>query len=151
MRQWRYIVSQQEHAVELSVCPELAVRRGREAIKFYISAFGARVLHQVGGTDDNPEVVAELAIGGTSFWVSDESPAHGNHSPESLGGCSARLLLRVEDPEAIQAGAVALGAIEIAAVRNAHGWLVGRIADPFGHHWEIGKPLGSWPSAGRTG
>jgi len=20
-------------------------------------------------------------------------------------------------------------------------WRVGRIADPFGHHWEIGKPL----------
>ena len=22
-----------------------------------------------------------------------------------------------------------------------HGWRVGRIVDPFGHHWEIGKPL----------
>jgi len=22
-----------------------------------------------------------------------------------------------------------------------HGWKLGRIADPFGHHWEIGHPL----------
>ena len=26
-----------------------------------------------------------------------------------------------------------------------HGWRLGRIADPFGHHWEIGKPLRPWP------
>jgi PhnB protein len=32
-------------------------------------------------------------------------------------------------------------------VREAHGWLFGRIEDPFGHHWEIGKPLGAWPPA----
>jgi hypothetical protein len=25
---------------------------------------------------------------------------------------------------------------------------VGRIADPFGHHWEIGTPPGAWPPAG---
>jgi PhnB protein len=22
-----------------------------------------------------------------------------------------------------------------------YGWRVGRVVDPFGHHWEIGKPL----------
>jgi PhnB protein len=26
-------------------------------------------------------------------------------------------------------------------VREEHVWLNGRIVDPFGHHWEIGKPL----------
>jgi PhnB protein len=25
-------------------------------------------------------------------------------------------------------------------VAAQHGWVVGRIMDPFGHHWEIGKP-----------
>lgn len=134
--------------MELSISAELSVRRGRDAIHFYVSAFGARVLYQVGGTDDAPEVFAELAIGNTSFWVSDEAPDHGNHSPESLGGCTTRLLLRVEDPTTTQARAVSLGAIELAAVRPSHGWLVGRIADPFGHHWEIGRPLGPWPPGG---
>jgi PhnB protein len=27
------------------------------------------------------------------------------------------------------------------AVEDAHGWHIGRIADPSGHHWEIGRPL----------
>ena len=131
----------------MGVSAELSVRRGREAIAFYVAAFGARVVYQVGGADDAPEVVAELAIGGTTFWVSDEAPDHGAHSPESLGGCTVRLLLRVEDPVAAQARAVAHGATEIDPVAASHGWLIGRIADPFGHAWEIGKPLIPWPPA----
>jgi PhnB protein len=30
-------------------------------------------------------------------------------------------------------------------VERQHGWLLGRVEDPFGHHWEIGKPLVDWP------
>jgi PhnB protein len=26
-------------------------------------------------------------------------------------------------------------------VMEEHGWRLGRIIDPFGHHWEIGRPL----------
>jgi PhnB protein len=26
-----------------------------------------------------------------------------------------------------------------------HGWQLGRILDPFGHEWEIGKPIIRWP------
>ena len=130
-----------------SVSPQLSVRRGREAIDFYVAAFDAKQLYRVGGVDDAPEVVAELAIGDASFWVSDEAPAYGNYSPESLGGGSVKLLLRVEDPHAVHERALALGATEIAPVQPSHGWLIGRIADPFGHHWEIGKPLIPWPPA----
>jgi PhnB protein len=74
--------------------------------------------------------------------VHDESPAHGIGSPETLGGASARILLVVDDPAAVQARAVAEGAREHAPVAPAHGWLLGRIEDPYGHHWEIGRPLG---------
>src|SRR5436190_21073979 len=81
------------------IVPQLSVRRGRAAIDFYARAFGAVELHRVGGTGQHPEVVAELAVGGASFWVADESPPHGNHSPESLGGSTTRLLLLVDDPE----------------------------------------------------
>jgi PhnB protein len=41
--------------------------------------------------------------------------------------------------------AIALGATEVAPLEESHAWLLGRIEDPFGHHWEIGKPLGEWP------
>ena len=134
----------------MTVLAELSVRHGRDAVAFYIAAFGAKIVYQVGGTDGHPEIVAELALGQTSFWVSDEAPAFGNFSPESLGGTSVRLLLRVDDPTAVQARAVALGAKEVDTVKSSHGWLMGRIVDPFGHTWEIGRPLGVWPpSSGR--
>jgi PhnB protein len=130
-----------------NVVAQLSVRRGRAAIAFYEAAFGARVVYRVGGTDDFPEVVAQLAFGDAAFWVADESPEHGNFSPETLGGGTVRMLLVVDDPDAVVAGAVAAGAREVAAVAEEHGWRLGRVEDPFGHHWEIGRPLGPWPPA----
>ena len=62
-----------------------------------------------------------------------------------LGGTTLRVLLVVDDPSAVVARAVALGAAEVHPVESAHGWLLGRVQDPFGHHWEIGRPLGPWP------
>jgi PhnB protein len=129
----------------LSVQPQLSVRRGREAIEFYQEAFGAKEIYRVAGTDEQPEVVAQLTVGNAAFWVSDESPPNKNFSPETLGGGTVKLLLIVEEPGAVLARAVASGAIEIAAVNEEHGWLLGRIEDPFGHHWEIGKPVVPWP------
>jgi PhnB protein len=132
----------------VSVLPQLSVRRGRAAIEFYEEAFGAVEVYRVGGTDEGPDVVAQLSIGDSSFWVSDESPEHGNFSPESLGGGTVRLLLIADDPDAAIERAKALGATEVYPVEEAHGWRLGRILDPFGHHWEIGKPLIPWPPAG---
>src|SRR6266850_7308570 len=83
---------------QASIVPELSVRRGRIAVEFYKAAFGAVEDYRVGGTDDHEEVVAQLSVGNASFWVSDESPPHGNFSPESLGGATARMLLIVDDP-----------------------------------------------------
>ena len=132
-------------AAQVSVSPQLSVRRGRAAIEFYVAAFGAVEIHRVGGTDEHEDVVAQLSVGNASFWVSDESPAHKNFSPETLGGGTVRLLLIVEDPHAVVQRAVALGATEVLSPVEEHGWLLGRIEDPFGHHWEIGKPLIDWP------
>ncbi len=134
-----------------SLLPQLAVRRGRAAVDFYKDAFGAVEEYRVGGTDHHESVVAQLSVGGASFWVADESPRHGSSSPESLGGATTRLLLIVADPVAVVARAVAAGAIERRPVGEEHGWRLGRIEDPFGHHWEIGRPLGAWPPAAPSG
>jgi PhnB protein len=128
-----------------SVSVQLSVRRGRAAVEFYKAAFGAVERFRLGGTSDEEEVVAQLAVGETSFWVEDESPAHQNFSPEALGGSTVRLLLIAEDPHAVVQRALALGAVEVYPVAEEHGWLLGRVQDPFGHHWEIGKPLITWP------
>jgi PhnB protein len=132
---------------QTSIVPELSVRRGRAAVEFYTAAFGAVEVYRVGGTDESPDVVSQLSVGDASFWVSDESPPNGNFSPESLGGGTVRMLLVVEDPDAVVRRAVEGGATEIYPVGEEHGWRLGRIADPFGHHWEIGKPLIDWPPA----
>ena len=125
---------------------QLSVRRGREAVDFYRNAFGAVELYRFGGTEDHQEVVAQLSVGGAEFWVEDESPEHHNFSPETLGGAgTTRLLLVVDDPDGAVARAIGAGASEIYPVTDEHGWRLGRVADPFGHHWEIGRPLGEWP------
>ena len=129
----------------VSVAPQLSVKRGLAAIEFYQAAFGATEVYRVGGTDSHPEVVAQLAVGDASFWVSDESPEHGNFSPESVGGATARMLLVVDDPDSMVARAIVAGALEVHPVVEEHGWRLGRIEDPFGHHWEIGRPLVPWP------
>ena len=119
-----------------SVTATLSVRDWARAIEFYKAAFSARELYRVDGGG-----VAQLSVCGAEFWVAEESPPHLNFSPESLGGCSVRMLLIVEDPAAVCAHAVAAGATEIAPVADAYGWRLGRLVDPFGHHWEIGRPL----------
>lgn len=131
-----------------TIQPELSVRRGRAAVEFYKIAFGADEVYRVGGTDDHEAVVSQLSVGDASFWVSDEAPSHGSFSPESLGGATVRMLLIVEDPDAMVDRAVAAGATVIRPVGEEHGWRLGRIQDPFGHHWEIGKPLVPWPPVG---
>jgi PhnB protein len=124
------------------VLAQLSVRRGPEAVAFYVAAFGAVVDHQVGGES----IVAQLSIGDeATFWVADESPEHANFSPETLGGSSVRMLLLVDDPDGVIARAVEAGASLVAPAADEHGWRLGRVADPFGHHWEIGKPLIPWP------
>ncbi len=87
-------------------------------------------------------MVAQLAVGASEFWVADESPEHKNFSPETLEGATTRMILTVDDPDAVYAQAVAAGASEVSVVEDKeYGWRVGRVRDPFGHHWEIGKPL----------
>lgn len=123
-----------------TIAPMLSVRRGREALAFYAAAFGATELFKVESPDGH--VVAQLAVDGAAFWVADESPAHANFSPETLNGGTVRMILTVEDPDAVFDRAVAAGATVVTPMKDDYGWHLGRIVDPYGHHWEIGRPLG---------
>jgi PhnB protein len=131
-------IESRPEAFQPTITATLSVRNGAAAVEFYKSAFGAAELYRVG---DGTGLVAQLSVAGATFWVADESPEHSNFSPESLGGCSVRMLLIVEDPDAACARAIAAGAATVVPVASAHGWRLGRILDPFGHHWEVGRPL----------
>ena len=122
-----------------AIQPMLSVRNGAKAVEFYKTAFGAREAFRIDA--DDGAVVARLAVDGAEFWLADESPEHQNFSPESLDGGTVRMVMIVSDPDAAFQRAVAAGATSVHPVGEAYGWRLGRIADPFGHHWEIGKPL----------
>ncbi len=128
-----------------SLSPMLSVRNGAKAVEFYKAAFGAGELFRI--ENESGAVVARLSVGESEFWVADESPEHKNFSPESLGaeflgGATVRMVMVVGDPDAVFERAVKAGATVVWPVADKeYGWRVGRIVDPFGHHWEIGKPL----------
>ena|ERR1035437_715214 len=125
-----------------SIQPELWVEGASAAVVFYQTAFDAVLLHRVGHEDD---IVAQLAVGTAQFWVTEASSSMQRFSPRAIGGTTSRTLLVVDDPGAVLNQAVSVGASEIAPVGEEHGWRMGRIVDPFGHEWEIGRPLGVWP------
>ena len=126
--------------IAASVAPWLSLRNGARAVEFYKAAFGATEVFRI---ENSGSVVSRLSIDGAEFWLSDESPEHANFSPESLGGGTVRMVLTVPDPDSMFAKAVAAGAREVHPVQEGHGWRVGRVVDPFGHHWEIGRPVAS--------
>jgi PhnB protein len=128
--------------VSARIQPELWVADPRGAIAFYEAAFGATTLHLVGEGDD---VVAQLAVGDAAFWVSPASPTLKRLDPRAADGATGRLLLVVNDPETVVQRAIEAGATETSPVALEHGWQLGRITDPFGHEWEIGKPVVPWP------
>jgi len=127
--------------IQTSITPMLSVKNGAAAVDFYKRAFDAVELGRV----DAPEgglIIAEMAIDGARFFLSDESPELGNISPEKHNATTVRLEMTVADPDAVTKQAVDCGAKVIFPVTDHdYGFRQGRIVDPFGHQWVIGKPL----------
>jgi PhnB protein len=121
-----------------SIEPWLTLNNGEQAVRFYKSAFDAietyRLEHPDGG------LVVRLSVNGAGFWVSSETNSD-DQSNAPLGGNSIRMILIVDDPETLYAQAIKAGATEVFPVSEGHGWRLGRLADPFGLHWEIGYQL----------
>jgi PhnB protein len=123
--------------VTASIAPWLSVADATQAVDYYKTAFGAVEAERL---EDEPGsvVVAQLSIGGATFWVQQDADS----SPKALGGTlPVRMILTVDNPDSVFAQAIAAGATEVAPITEGNGWRVGRIEDPSGHHWEIGKPL----------
>ncbi len=126
----------QSEPAKTSLAPWLSVSQATEAVAYYKAAFGAVERYRL-EDDVGKIVVAQLAIEGADFWLQEDIDS----SPASLDRQSVRMILTVDDPDAVFKQALAAGASQVFAVSEEHGWRIGRVIDPFGHHWEIGKPL----------
>lgn len=120
--------------ISTSIAPWLSVRNSVRAVEFYKSAFGAIEVYRLEVPDGG--LVARLSVDGAEFWLSEESSDH-----ESLREESIRMILTVTNPDDLFVQALKAGASEVFPVGEEHGWRLGRVVDPFGHHWEIGRPL----------
>jgi PhnB protein len=125
-------------AIETSIAPWLAVADGARAVAFYRDALGAEERYRLDG-EGGTVSVAQLQVGGATFWVQEDPEG----APESGGSRPIRIILTVDDPDGTYERAVAAGATPVAPVGEAHGWRTGRVTDPFGHDWELSKPVPS--------
>ena len=120
--------------------PMLTVKNGDAALIYYEKALGATIIERI----DDPDgklLIAILSINGANFFVSEEVLENQNLSPESLSGnTTVRLELEVADPDSFAKNAIAGGAKEMFPVQDReYGRRDGRIVDPFGHQWVMGR------------
>jgi PhnB protein len=121
-----------------TIAPWILVPSAADALAFYKEAFGVVDIERHDAPDGELQV-AQLWIGGADFWIQTDPST----SPGTQADPPVRMILSVDDPDAVFARAVAAGALVVNPIYEGHGWRIGRIVDPFGHHWEIGRPLDS--------
>lgn len=121
-----------------SVTAGLTVKGAARAIDFYKRAFGAEELSRMSVPDGQAIVHAELRIGSSVIFLSDELCEMGSRSPQTLGGTTAGIYLMVGDADAVFARAVEAGATAEMEVEDTFwGDRMGSVVDPFGHRWAV--------------
>jgi PhnB protein len=125
--------------LKTSILPWLSVKNSAKAAIFYKKAFGTIETYRMETPDGG--LVLKLSVEGAEFWVSGQTTDGDESTPEPLGGDTIKIVLTVDDPDAAFERAIKAGAQEIFPVGEDYGWRLGRVSDPFGLHWEIGKPL----------
>lgn len=120
-----------------AIQPWLSVHNSKQALEFYRQAFGAKETYLLETGDES--VIARLSVEGAEFWIADESP--GNFNSPTLNSGTVRMILITQYPQPIFDMAIKAGAKQVFPIAEEHGWKLGRIVDPFGHHWEIGHPV----------
>jgi len=121
--------------ITTSIAPWLTIKNAAKAVAFYKAAFGAEEAYRM----EEGGLVVKLKVEGAEFWVSGELES--DDTTENIGSEHMRMILTVANPDDVYARAIKAGATEIFPVGEDYGWRLGRLADPFGLHWEIGHEL----------
>lgn len=122
-----------------TITPAVVVRDAARAIDFYKRALGAEELMRMAGPDGKGILHAELKIGDSIFFLSDEWPMSNCKAPQTLGGSTGVLNLYVKDVDtAFQRAVDAGGKVTMPLADMFWGDRYGQFVDPFGHTWAIG-------------
>jgi uncharacterized glyoxalase superfamily protein PhnB len=121
-----------------TVTPTLTVRDAGKAIDFYKRAFGAEERMRFLAPDGKGIMHAEIKVGDSIIFLSDERPEMGCRGPQSLGGTPVGFFLYVEDVDQAFDRAVSAGAKSEGPVSDMFwGDRCGQLTDPFGHKWTL--------------
>jgi len=117
--------------------PYLIVDNCAAAIEFYQRALGAKEIFRFPGPGGKI-AHCEIQVGDSRIMLADESRDWGTHSPRSLKGTAASVFLYVEDVDASYRNFIQAGGKQVVPVENMFwGDRFGKVADPFGHEWQI--------------
>jgi len=120
----------------------LCVKGCAAAIEFYKKAFGATERSARIADGEGTVGHAEVVIGDTTLYMSDEHPEMGVQSPETLGGSPVFFVLNVPDCESLFQQAVAAGAEVLRPVADQfYGARSGTVQDPYGYRWTISTQI----------
>lgn len=115
----------------------LVLKDAPAALDFYARAFGAKEKYRL--TEPSGRVGhAEMDLGGVTLMLSDEYPDYGIVGPQSRGGTTCSLNLRVEDVDAAAQRAIDAGATLERPIKDEfYGDRAAHLRDPFGHRWAL--------------
>ncbi len=114
------------------LAPWLAVGAPEAALQFCIAALDAVEAERLENGDGAVEV-ARPQIDSAAFWIQRGISSDGGDGASER---PVRLILSVDDPDAVMSRAIdAGGNVIVPVMHENHGWRSGRIVDPFGHDW----------------
>lgn len=121
------------------ITPKLIIEGADAAIRYYTDVFGATL--QQRHEADGRVVFAALGLPcGAVFEVKDADDF--DQDPLRLGGRGLLLSVLSADPDHLARHMVeAGGEIVFEVADQPYGARQGRVRDPFGHEWIVGKPL----------
>lgn len=122
-----------------SVKPYLIVNNGKQAVEFYVSAFGAIETKRF--EMPNQKLSSVIEIDKAEFFIGDEEPENENVGSDLNFNGSVRIILQTKNADQLFEEAIKLGAIQICPMTTEDNWRIGKLKDPFGHIWEIGYTL----------
>jgi PhnB protein len=125
-----------------TITASLTIKNCADALEFYKRAFGAEERSRFLAPDGTSVWHAELRIGDSTLFVSEEMPQAPARAPERERPSPAGLWLYVHDCDAAFRRAVGAGAnVTMELADQFWGDRVGAVVDPYGYVWTFASRI----------